>query len=158
MEKTRIWNVPEGFMLDKEQSTETQVVLKRIVNEGVNSWEEYCKLMKGKDSCFVDMNGNVRTTNFSSTAAVGEFEDEEDAVAFAALYKLISLRKNWVGEWKSDWSTQEPKFVINNFKNNVECGGTNFNVSRSLSFPTENMCNEFYRVFKDLLEQAKPLL
>ena len=33
MEKTKIWNVPEGYELDKEQSTETKVVLARAFED-----------------------------------------------------------------------------------------------------------------------------
>ena len=34
---TKVWNVPEGYELDKEQSTETKVVLKKIEDKRVNS-------------------------------------------------------------------------------------------------------------------------
>lgn len=158
MEKTRIWNVPEGYELDKEQSTETQVVLKKIGYKRVNSWQEYCELMKDKDSCFVDMNGNIRSTNFSSKAAVGEFEDKEDAVAFAALHKLISLRKNWIGEWKPDWTNgNQTKYSIARVNKGIGTG-ENHTVSRSMSFPTKEMRDEFFDTFRDLLDEAESLL
>lgn len=158
MEKTRIWNVPEGYELDKEQSSETQVVLRKIEDKRVSSWEEYCELMKGKDSCYVDMNGNIRSTNFSSKATVGEFEDKEDAEAFAALFKLISLRKNWVGEWNPDWTDG------GNIKHTIYAQGNivkpseSFNLHRSMSFPTDEMRDKFFDTFRELLEIAKPLL
>lgn len=155
---TKVWNVPEGYELDKEQSTETKVVLKKIEDKRVDSWQEYCKLMKDKDSCFVDMNGNIRTTHFLATAAVGEFEDKEDAVAFAALYKLICLRRNWVGNWKPDWKdNDEEKFGIVVNSNRLETISF-YRMSQPLSFPTGKMCDEFFDTFRDLLEQAKPLL
>ena len=106
MEKTRIWNVPEGYELDKEQSSETQVILRKIEDKRVSSWEEYCVLMKGKDSCFVDMNGNVRSSHFLAAPIVEEFEDKEDAVTFAAYSKLLKMRKQWVGNWKPDWTDE----------------------------------------------------
>lgn len=155
---TKVWNVPEGYELDKEQSTETKVVLKKIEDKRVDSWQEYCELMKDKDSCFVDMNGNIRTTHFLATAAVGEFEYKEDAVAFAALYKLICLRRNWVGNWKPDWTNNDKeKFVIVGFVNRIE-NRIFYCISHPLSFPTDKMCDEFIDTFKDLLEIAKPLL
>ena len=155
---TKVWNVPEGYELDKEQSTETKVVLKKIDDKRVDSWQEYCKLMKDKDSCFVDMNGNIRTTHFLATAAVGEFEYKEDAVAFAALYKLICLRRNWVGNWKPDWKDgDDPKHIIVIDRNSVKIGVRRC-VNSPLAFPTEELCEAFLATFKDLLEQAKPLL
>ena len=154
---TKVWNVPEGYELDKEQSTETKVVLKKIEDKRVDSWQEYCELMKDKDSCFVDMNGNIRTTHFLATAAVGEFEDKEDAVAFAALYKLICLRKNWIGDWKPDWKGSDPKLIIVNNRNCIK-SGVSYHVNSPLSFPTEELREAFINTFKDLLEQARPLL
>ena len=158
MKEPVILSVPEGYEIDKEQSTERQIVLKKIEIERVSSWKEYCDMIKGKDSYVVDMYGNVRNTNFSDAPCVGEFEDKEEARVFAAFSRLIKLRKNWIGDWKPDWTSQESKFVINNFKDKIEYGGTNFNLGRSMSFPTDTMCYEFYTTFKDLLEQAKPLL
>ena len=154
---TKVWNVPEGYELDKEQSTETKVVLKKIEDKRVDSWQEYCKLMKDKDSCFVDMNGNIRTTHFLATAAVGEFEDKEDAVAFAALYKLICLRRNWVGNWKPDWKSGDSIFIIINSMNSIK-SSESCTLNSPLSFPTEELCEAFIDTFRDLLEQAKPLL
>ena len=154
---TKVWNVPEGYELDKEQSSETKVVLKKIGDKRVNSWQEYCELMKDKDSYFVDMNGNIRTTKFSSKAAVGEFEDMDDAMAFAALHKLISLRKNWVGNWIPDWTRIDYKCTIITKDNDV-CKGTNTDMGRLMSFPTTQMRDEFFDNFRDLLEIAKPLL
>lgn len=158
MEKTRIWNVPEGYELDKEQSNERQVVLRKIEDKRVSSWEDYCELMKGKDSCFVDMNGNVRSSHFLAAPIVEEFEDKEDAVTFAAFSRLLKLRKNWVGNWKPDWKNiAQIKYTIKVEENEIVDRSTNTN-SCALSFPTVEMRDEFFDTFRDLLEIAKPLL
>ena len=159
MEKTKVWSVPEGYELDKDQSTETKVVLKKIeYNKRADSWKEYCDMMKGKDSYVVDMYGNVRTTNFSDAPVVGEFEDKEGARVFAVYSRLIKLRKNWVGDWKPDWKNSgEVKFTICAAENRIVTG-TCYCTSRPLSFPTEEMRDNFLDTFIDLLEQAKPLL
>lgn len=155
---TKVWNVPEGYELDKEQSTETKVVLKKIEDKRVDSWQEYCELMKDKDSCFVDMNDNIRSSRFSSGLCVGEFEDKEDAVAFAALHKLISLRKNWISDWKPDWTNKDQmKFSIARVNKGIGVG-ENQTVSRSMSFPTREMRDEFFDTFRDLLDEAESLL
>ena len=158
MEKTKVWSVPEGYELDKDQSTETKVVLKKIeYNKRADSWKEYCDMMKGKDSYVVDMYGNLRTTYFSNAPVVGEFEDKEDAVTFAAFSRLLKLRKNWVGDWKPDWKSNDPIFIIINNRNSIK-SGRSWHVSSPLSFPTEELCEAFVDTFRDLLEQAKPLL
>ena len=158
MEKTRIWNVPEGYELDKEQSSERQVVLRKIEDKRISSWEEYCELMKGKDSCFVDMNGNVRSSHFLAAPIVEEFEDKEDAVTFAAYSKLLKMRKQWLGGWEPDWTDEgQIKHTIYAKGNKVE-PSESLNLHRSMSFPTIQMRDEFFNTFRDLLEIAKPLL
>ena len=158
MEKTRIWNVPEGYELDKEQSNERQVVLRKIEDKRVSSWEDYCELMKGKDSCFVDMNGNVRSSHFLAAPIVEEFEDKEDAVTFAAYSKLLKMRKQWIGGWKPDWTDEgQIKHTIY-VKENIVQPSESLYLHRSMSFPTDEMRNEFFDTFRDLLEIAKPLL
>ena len=158
MEKTKVWSVPEGYELDKDQSTETKVVLKKIENnKRADSWKEYCDMMKGKDSYVVDMYGNVRTTTFSDAPVVGEFEDKEGARVFAAFSKLIKLRKNWVGDWKPDWKDKGWKFTITSFEGQVVIGDSKYS-GCPMTFPTAAMRDEFHATFKDLLEIAKPLL
>ena len=114
-------------------------------------------MMKGKDSYVVDKYGNVHTTNFSEAPVVGEFEDKEEAQVFAAFSRLIKLRKNWIGDWKPDWTNDESKYTIIN-EGNLFVSSLNVAVSCPMSFPTEEMRDEFAETFTDLLVIAKPLL
>ena len=157
METTNIINIPEGFEIDKEQSNDRQIVLRKI--ERPRTWEEYCQMMKGKQSfyCNSETNYSITQSKFDDRPCIDEFDNKEDAKAFLALSRLRKLRKAWIFGWKPDWTSQDQKFVITTFKNNIE-ENINYNASRSLSFPTEDMCNEFHKTFKDLLEIAKPLL
>lgn len=154
---TKVWNIPEGYEIDKEKSNERKIVLKKIENKRANSWKEYCDMMKGKDSYVVDKYGNVLTTTFSEAPVVGEFEDQEEALAFAAFSRLLKLRKNWIGDWKPDWTNDESKYAIIN-EGNLFVSSLNFAVSSPMSFPTEEMRDEFAATFTDLLVIAKPLL
>lgn len=156
--ETNEWNIPEGYEIDREKSNELQIVFKKIEDK-VRSWEEYCNKIQGKSSYYIDnVDYKMISSQFESTPFLEEFDNKEDAEAFAALGKLLKLRKDWIGDWKPDWTDSDPKFIINNFKNKIEHGCTNFNISRPMSFPTEEMRDEFYESFKDLLEVAKPLL
>ena len=151
------WNVPEGWEIDKEKSNDKQIVFKKIEDKRANSWKEYCDMMKGKDSYVVDKYGNVHTTNFSEAPVVGEFEDKEEAQVFAAFSRLLKLRKNWVGDWTPDWTNDESKYTIIN-EGNLFVSSLNVAVSSPMSFPTEEMRDEFAETFTDLLVIAKPLL
>ena len=157
METKNIINIPEGFEIDKKQSTERQIVLRKIDNRA-RSWEEYCKKMEGKSSYYYDgLFEKVKSSKFGNSPILPEFTDKEDVEALIAFSKLLKLRKDWVGEWKPNWQDEIKKFVICNYNDKVKTD-TLYNTSYSLSFPTKEMRDEFLECFKDLLEQAKPLL
>ena len=151
--------IPEGYVIDTEKSNERQIVLKKI-EDRVKSWEEYCKKMKGKDSYYIDdVFKKIRSSHFDSEPQLSEFEDKEEAEAFAALGKLRKLRKDWIGEWKPDYKNHDvEKFTIIAADDEVTKKSKSYYVSSSMSFPTEKMRDEFFDTFRDLLEQAKTLL
>lgn len=157
METNNIINIPEGYEIDKDQSNDRQIVLKKI--ERPRTWKEYCEMIQGKESFYKTSvyNDPVLSSTFSKSPYITEFDNKEDVEAFAALSKLIKLRKSWIGEWKPDWTNDDIKFTIITEKNNI-VGFINYTFSCSMSFPTEEMRNDFLVCFKDLLEQAKPLL
>lgn len=158
MEKTITFNIPEGYVIDKENSTDTNIVLKKIFESTKSrTWEEYCKKMRNEDSCyFVDW--NLCYSRFGLAPMVSEFADKEDAEAFAALSKLLKLRKDWVGDWKPNWTNgSQRKYIICRYENRVT-KDLLFSTAHCLSFPTKEMCDEFFECFKDLLEQAKDLI
>ena len=156
METKNIINIPEGFEVDKEQSTKRQIVLKPISCRP-RTWEEYCEKMNGKDSYYCDHN-KVVSSQFGSNPVLSEFEDKEDVEALIAFCKLRKLRKDWVGGWKPDWMNgEEVKFVIIVDHNEIT-EGIIYCVSCPMSFPNEEMRDDFLDCYKDLLEQAKTLL
>lgn len=160
MEKTITFNIPKGYVIDKENSTDTNIVLKFVESVKPKSWEEYCKMMEGKKSFCITRasNGKVISGSFFSTPFICEFDDEEDTKAFYAFSKLRKLRKAWIGEWKPDWTNiDQIKFTIVNQENRVVVC-TNDRSCRSMSFPTKEMRDDFFDCFKDYLEQAKDLI
>ena len=158
METKNIINIPEGYEIDKEQSTERQIVLRKIDNR-VRSWEEYCQKMEGKDSYyFNEIVGKICSAKFKEDFILSEFVNKEDVEAHIAFCKLRKMRKQWIGEWKPDYKNyNEVKFTIITAENEIS-KGERYTVSCSMSFPTEEMRDEFFNCFKDLLEQAKTLL
>lgn len=156
---TKVWNVPEGYEIDKEQSNESKIVLKKIEIERVSSWKEYCEKMRGKSSYYfiVDFD-EIRSSKFGRIPVLSEFEKRKDTEAIAAFCKLMMLRKDWIENWEPDWTkNEEVKFAICAAENRIVTG-TCYCTSRPLSFPTEEMRDNFLDTFIDLLEQAKPLL
>ena len=152
--------IPEGYVIDTENSNDHQILLRKIEDNKVTSWEKYCKKVEGKDSYYFDeLFRKVRFAHFNEEPLLSEFEDREEAEAFAAFSKLRKFRRDWVGEWKPDYKNHdEEKFTIIVADDEITKKGKSYYVNSSMSFPTEKMRDEFFDTFKDLLEQAKTLL
>ena len=139
--------VPQGYAIDKEKSTFEKIVLKKI-NNRPKTWEEYYKLTKGNTSIYA--NG---TTLYKErfTGAYNEFSTKERAEQFIAIGKLMQLRDYWVKGYKKT----EKEFVIY-----ITCQGdirvtTWYNkFMKELTFPTEEMANDFINCFRDLIKIA----
>ena len=150
--------IPEGYEIDIEETKKQEGLIVLRTQLSPTNWEELTRVYKDKasflySSCFDE----VIEGNFESHIGLGEFVDKETACAFVALWKLLNYRKAWIGGWKPDWKNSDPKFTIIIGGDRIIVGENKI-VSRSMSFPTEEMCNVFCESFKDLLEVAKPLL
>ena len=160
MESVKTIQIPEGYQIDTDKSNDRQIVLNKIEDNKVRSWEEYCKKMEGKDSYFIeDTYYTSVSSQFRHVPIVTEFKDKEEAEAFAAFSKLRKFRRDWVGDWKPDYkNVSEAKFAIITSENEITKKAENYTENNSMSFPTERMRDEFFDTFKDLLDQAKTLL
>ena len=82
----------------------------------------------------------------------------QETVALAAFSKLLKLRRDWIGEWEPDWTNENIcKFVIVYIDKYIKINVRNVS-AKSLSFPTQQMAQEFLETFHDLLEEAKTLI
>lgn len=148
--------VPEGYEIDRENSTFEKIVFKKLENELPKSWKDLYEV-KG---WFIDFNSNVVTSGSMRTgdSVKNRFPTKEEAEACLALAQLCQLRDRYNGGWKPNWnSIAETKYVIEIFKNNIVknlYGGKH----RILAFKTEELRDKFLENFEDLIEIAKPLL
>ena len=157
MKKNNKIKIPKGYEIDIKQSTEHRIVLLKI--ELPLTWEAYCDKMRKKSSCSYDNDFKFLSSTFSNKPLLCvEFADKEDVEAFVAFFKLLHLRKAWVGDWKPNWMDRTQKKFTIVVEENELVDGLNTGVSCSMSFPTEEMRDKFIETFKDLLEQAKSLL
>lgn len=151
---------PEGYEIDKENSTFERIVFKKK-DDKPRSWEEFCKRGYTGEEGYVTSIGAVKSCGkkgaHRDTTAVGYVDNIEEAEAFLALMQLRQLRKAWVGDWEPDWLLSELKHVID-VSNDCIRVSAYCHDGRCLSFPTEDMAFDFIACFKDLLEQAKILL
>lgn len=160
MEKTITIQIPEGYddAVFNKETNEIKFVKK---DDKPRTWEEYCKQKQYTDCFRVFLSNNlsfVEEGNRVAAPCANEFNTEEEAKAVIALCKLIQLRDAWWGSWKPYWEDiREQKYCIC-----VECGkiimGAWSTYGKVLAFPTKEMGDEFFATFRDLIEEAKPLL
>lgn len=153
-------NIPEGYEIDKEKSTFEEIVFKKVedpFSKLPKTWKEYCKRTKGYTSYYgYSINGNTYETKFDGF--YNEFFTKERVKQYVAFGKLLQLRDYWVGDLKSDLHG----FVttIYNFEGEIRSAsipkerGSNY----SLTFPTREMAQKFIECFKDLINEACPLI
>lgn len=80
------------------------------------------------------------------------FNSLEEYEGFEAFYKLIHLRKAWIGDWNPRKENQ--LYVIVSPDDEIATYD-NWNAYRVLSFPTPEMRDEFLKRFEDLIQKAK---
>ena len=144
---------PEGYEIDKENSTFEKIVFKKI-NKLPKTWED----LNDISGAFISNLSDIHTI-FSiktSHSAKNTFPTKELAEAALALAQLLQLRDRYNGDNEG--------FIFN--KNNYCISVYNYNIDKSwnaqihrvLAFRTKELGDEFYNNFKDLIEIAKPLL
>ena len=153
-------NIPEGYEIDKEKSTFEEIVFKKVEDPLAKlpkTWEEYCKRTKGYTSYYgYSINGNTYETKFDGF--YNEFFTKERVKQYVALGKLLQLRDYWVGNWKDD--SNNFVNVIYNLNGEIKNMGLSHKQSLNfpLTFPTREMAQKFIKCFKDLINEAYPLI
>lgn len=144
--------IPEGYEVDKDKSTFTNIVFKPIEKKYPTSIKE----VKGRNVNF-DVDGFINVTvcdydtNLSTT---------ERAEAVAALIQLLELRDAWnkIDGFEVDYLDEEQlKYVIYIDGDKITSGST-FYGKEILSFGSDKTRDLFLGTFKDLIETAKEFL
>lgn len=165
MEKEIKINCPEGYTIDKENSTFECIKFKPIEKELPKTWEGFCKThprkvgegyIKGNSTCCV-INTTVGCTR-STVEDRNILPSKELAEAMLALCQLIQLRDCYNDGWVPDWTDElTAKYCIS-----IQSGepklNMNFTYQKILAFKTKELHDQFLENFRDLIEIAKPLL
>lgn len=148
---------PEGYEIDKQNSTFEEIVFKKIEKRLPMSWGEL-KEVKGY---YIDVRSSI-------THAVGTpqayshnrniFPSIKEAQAMLAMAQLCQLRDAWNEGWKPDWENRtENKYCIisaeNRLQSYIRC-----TMSSPITFKTPGLRDKFLETFRELLEIAKPFL
>lgn len=152
--KTFKIEIPKGYEIDKEKSTFENIVFKEVKNELPKTWEEL-KVIKG--AWVTEKSRVLRASTAVDEINKNVFATKEQAQASLALAQLSQLREVYRNGWVPDWSDDEFKDCIIFVKDKIETSEAR-NLMRFLSFQNAETRDLFLENFKDLIEQAKPLM
>lgn len=160
MNKSLKINIPEGYEIDEEKSTFTEIVFKPI--NSLKTWEDCIKLLENKIKFFYFITNTSDIEPLYAPAI--EFRNynllpsEEIAKKFLTLQKLYTCRQAYIGDWKPDYSNNGiSKYSIANISNNIEIHAY-LGAVRIFSFPNRELAEKFLNNFKEDLEFIKDLL
>ena len=154
MEKTVKITPPEGYEVDKENSTFDRIVFKKLEPTLPMSWKEL-GVIKGY---YVSSRSHINNPDMTNAVDVNRnlFPTEDEAKAMLAMAQLCQLRDRWNGGWKADWNENTEKYCIVSHMNALRRGY--YSTSCPMAFKTVELRDKFMETFKDLLEEAKPFL
>lgn len=159
-------NIPEGYEIDKENSSFELIKFKKIEKKLPRTWEEFCEthpIVQGE--IFIEVDSSIcKMPNIILTGSTRNcikdrnlLPNEECAKAILALCQLIRLRDCYNDGWIPDWTDKNNKYVIIVDYNCIRKAYAT-NLQRILAFKSASLSNKFFENFKDLIEIAKPLL
>jgi hypothetical protein len=153
--------IPEGYEIDKEQSTFENIVFKKK-SEYPRTWKEFCERYPNiEDEYYISGNSTIYHVVNGVRNVIDDanlFKTKKEAEAFLTLIKLYRLRQAYVGDWKPDWIDNSiPKYIIKVSENELMVANYYFD-NRSFSFPSRKMAEEFLNNFKADLELVKHLI
>jgi hypothetical protein len=147
--------IPNGFEIDKDNSTFEQIVFKEIKKQLPDRWEKLKKLdgyYVSGDVAYIGEDFTIRSSNKNV------FATEEQARASIALAQLSQLRDVYRNGWVPDWTDgDEYKYCIEFYRNKIHTDKYT-NTAQFLSFQDEETRDLFLENFRDLIETAKHLM
>jgi hypothetical protein len=156
MEKSVKVTPPEGYEIDKENSTFEEIKFRKIEKKLPTKWEDF----ENSRGYYISNYSEVQESNCSSARSIDRnlWPTKKLAEASLALCQLIRYRDAWNGGWIPDWlNWNQNKYCIVTRDNELDIGMYQ-HISRIMYFKTPELRNKFLETFKDLLEVAKPLL
>lgn len=149
--------IPEGHEIDTERSTFERIVFRPVKSTLPKTWEDIGDL----PGYYVNSESVVRKIPASTTEKNinrNVFAEKDQAEAAIALAQLSQLKKVHNGDWVPDWnSVVQAKYVIMPYRD-IIATSTNTLSTAFLSFKDAETRDLFLENFRDLIEQAKPLM
>ncbi len=148
--------VPEGYEIDRENSTFENIIFRKAERKLSKRWED----LPFVEGWFIDAKCRILETGRLNTQEYNKntFPTKEEAEACVALAQLCQLRDIYNEGWKPNWEDyNETKYCIEFCQGRIETIDR-VNCHKILTFKTEDLRDKFLENFKDLIKTAKPLL
>ena len=139
-------NVPDGYEIDKEKSTFENIVFKKK-SQLPTRWSEkdYKGYTQYEAHCYNEIGIEFR------------YKTLGQARASVALAKLSQLRDVYRQGWKPDWDKEDYHYFIFFRRNDIRIEQC-YDERNFLSFQDRKTAELFVQNFRDLIEEAKPLM
>lgn len=162
MEKERKITAPDGCEIEKVEIVDGVAVVTFREKRKPKSWEEFCEMFPVKEgesyidaiSAIIERDDNGNRLSDCDKSCL---PNRATAEAVLALCQLIQLRNCYNGDWAPDWTDSDFKFTIEFRGGEIYGDACRYTSSSPLYFKTEELCNEFLRNFRPLIEKLKPL-
>lgn len=131
-----------------------------LLNSIYKTWEECLHIYrKSHGGEYIKANSEIEIVMHASSHSLCDRNILPNGMGkpMLALMQLLICREVYRNGWKPDWTDNEDKYVIECDDNRV-IKEYYISTSRILSFQSEEARNEFYKNFKDLIEEAKELI
>lgn len=159
MKQTIEIEVPDGYKAVYNKDTQKIEVMSATLPK---TWEEFC------ENNPIRWGETIIYNNSKEIMALGVGDNRDSSIknilpnkataeAFLALMQLVQLRDCYRLGWKPDWKEKTVKQNIICFEG-VLITDWSVSVQYVLSFQSEEIRDEFFKNFKDLMEKAKELI
>jgi len=150
---------PEGYIIDKDNSTFERIVFKKIKIKYPSKWEDL-EENNNIEYFLGDCSTVSETDDFiSNEYCKNQWTKKEYAEALLALCQLVRLRDIYNDGVEIDWDkTNIPKWYINFDYEKINKGANYGQIRKVLTFHKEKQRDLFLENYRDLIEIAKFLL
>ena len=154
-EKSFKVQIPEGYEIDKENSTFEYIKYKKVKSEYPKSWEE-AFVGNNVSGYWVGSSGEIRVANRTALRDdknTFKYEEQaESALAYAQLTQLMAL-PCFNGDWKPKWTNNnsEKKYSITFYNGKYDIEYTYIR-HFFLAFKSEEKAKIFLELYKDLID------
>lgn len=157
MEKELKIEIPEGYEIDKEQSTFERIVFKKKEPKLPESWEDFCSITKKEgyymDTCSGISQTSLLKTPMSCSSDRNLLSTKEDCEAHRALMQLHRLRDCYRQGWLPRCGADGYAIIIGDDDDIHVLWVRGF-----LSFQSKEIAIKFAEHFRELILTAKEFL